>query len=92
MIRTKYLPPTDTKGGRIKATSATGKSVTLGYDHSIGLSKNHQAAATELARMLDLLGVWHYAGDAGGGYVFIRDSHCFMTVEASPNPVCEGRR
>lgn len=51
-ITTKYLAPTNTRGGRVKATAAVG-SVTIPWDHAIDTVANHHAAAYELARRWD---------------------------------------
>ena len=39
---------------KIKAVAASGKSITRGFDHGIGLDDNHAAVAQELATMLEL--------------------------------------
>jgi len=82
-IETKYLGPTNTKGGRIKATAWAG-STTTPYDHGLNYSENHRAAALALAAKLGKYaeqyngssiwteGDWLQGGNAkGDGYVFI---------------------
>jgi hypothetical protein len=70
---TKFLPATDCRGARIKATSSTG-TATVPYDHAEGIFENHRAAANALA---DRLGApadrkWAYdTAPCGSGYVFI---------------------
>ena len=46
-IHTRYMGPTNTKGGRIKATAWAG-SVTVPYDHALNVEDNHRAAAGAL--------------------------------------------
>ena len=48
LIETRYLPPTNTRGARIRATDlATGVRKVTGYDHSA--VNAHRAAAIALA-------------------------------------------
>ena len=54
-ITTKFIPATDTKGSRVKATAQTG-SVTLGWDHSLNPADNHKAAAMALVDKFS----WYY--------------------------------
>ncbi len=72
IIRTKYLGPTDHKGGRIKASIGP-DAVTLPYDHALSGSGNHKTAAHALATKLGLEGSWaRYTDHAtGDGYVFV---------------------
>lgn len=72
IIRTKYLGPTDHKGGRIKASIGP-DAVTLPYDHALSGSGNHKSAAWALATKLGLEGSWaRYTDHAtGDGYVFV---------------------
>ena len=51
-IVTKYLGPTDTRGGRVKATSASGKTLTVGWRHDLDSGDNHKLAAIGLMRKL----------------------------------------
>ena len=46
-IQTKYLPCTDRKGARIKATCAAG-SITITYPHELSGQAVHRAAAEAL--------------------------------------------
>lgn len=46
-ILTKYLPPTNTKGSRIKA-SCEARTIFVPWDHSVGEEPNHVAAAEAL--------------------------------------------
>lgn len=70
-IETKYLGPTNTKGGRIKATAWAG-SVTVPYDHALDTAENHHAAQLALRRKLGWQGKYAQGGNAKGtGYYFV---------------------
>jgi hypothetical protein len=70
-IETKYLGPTNTKGGRIKATAWAG-SVTLPYDHALSAEKNHQKAAFALLLKLRWNGTYAQGANVkGDGYHFV---------------------
>lgn len=60
-ITTKYLPPTNHRGSRIKATAQAG-SLTVGWDDALGPAENHHAAAEALARRYG----WETSGWASG--------------------------
>ena len=70
-IETKYLGPTNTKGGRIKATAWAG-SVTLPYDHALSAEKNHKKAAFALLLKLRWNGTYAQGANVkGDGYHFV---------------------
>jgi hypothetical protein len=73
-ITTRYLGPTNTRGGRIKA-KAWAKSLTVEYDHALNVEDNHREAAEALIAKLDWAkvgGVWHQGGHPdGSGYCFV---------------------
>lgn len=70
-ITTKYLGPTNTKGGRIVAKAAGGRSLTRSWDFGCQPYDNHANVAEELANSLD----WDFdmfQGDIGpDSYVFV---------------------
>ena len=81
-IETRYLGPTNTRPGRIKATAWAG-SATVEYNHELNTEDNHRAAAMALAakcakhaeqyggKSIWAEGTWTQGGDAKGtGYVF----------------------
>ena len=82
-IETKYLKPTGSKGGRIKAT-CWGGSATISYPHELNTDQAHYAAAQALREKMATLangfgddksiwktGHWVQGGNAkGDGYVF----------------------
>lgn len=74
-IVTRYLPPTNVKGSRIKATAAAG-SLTLHIDHALNIEQNHAAAAKALANKFKWRGQWYMGGlpnDAGYCFVCVDD-------------------
>jgi hypothetical protein len=78
-IITKYLPVTNSRGSRIKATCAAG-SITISYPYELSGQSVHRKAAEALVSKLD----WtdpHYGALLGGGlpngdYVFVFDNNC----------------
>jgi hypothetical protein len=55
VIVTRYLSPTNHRGSRIKATSASGRSATLAWNHELSVRENHAAVAGLLAtKVLEL--------------------------------------
>lgn len=76
-ITTKYLPPTDFKGTRIKAKTASGLSVTLSWDYEHDELNNARRAVRELIQTKGNDG-WHgrwLAAATDDGYVFVRDDN-----------------
>ena len=70
-IQTRYMGPTDTRGSRIKATSADGDSLTIGYPHEAREGADaHSRAALALARKLEWTGNLA-AGALRDGYAFV---------------------
>lgn len=49
IIVTHYLSPTDYRGARIVATSASGERLTAAWDHATSATENHERAAAALA-------------------------------------------
>lgn len=83
-ITTKFIPATDTRGSRVKAT-ANGGTVTLDYDHAMNGDENHTEAARQLADRLNWRGQWFSGGLPNeGGYCFVcadTDSFAFAIAE-----------
>jgi hypothetical protein len=70
-ITTKYLPPTNFKGSRIKASCAAG-SITLQLDHALNTEDNHAKAAKALANKFKWTGNWFMGGmPDDSGYCFV---------------------
>ena len=69
-ISTKYYGPTNTKGSRIVAKTASGKRFTQDYLHSLNADENHWLAAQGLAQKLQWSGTM-IQGDTDTGCVFV---------------------
>ena len=54
-IRTRYLGPTNTRGARIKATSASGQSATVGRDYEKDVQADERRAAAALGDLPDVV-------------------------------------
>lgn len=52
-IETRYLSPTNHRGSRIVATTASGHRLIHDWDYSLGIEANHYAAAKALQEMLE---------------------------------------
>ena len=65
-IQTKYIGPTNFKGGRIKAKTASGISITLSYEHVLSIGGNHAQACKALVDKLNWGGEWIGAGNENG--------------------------
>ena len=80
-IITKYLPATDSKGGRIKAkASCAPQSLTIPYDHALDIEQAHAKAAMQLAGELDWLGEYAAGGnETGYVFAFIGGSNTYTT-------------
>lgn len=75
-IITKYIGPTNIKGGRIKAMTGNGKhSLTIGYPHES--SNPHAVAAVALARKLGWTGALIEGGTATGSVFVFADGDAF---------------
>ena len=69
-ITTKFLPATNTKGKRIKASTTSGISITWDWDYSWGVEENHRAAAESLKIQLGWNSTF-VGGDTNNGMVFV---------------------
>lgn len=69
-IRTKYLPPSNVRGARIKASDMDGNSVTISYPHEFSGEATHAEAALALCRKLGWSGTLLGGALAPGEYVF----------------------
>lgn len=85
-IISKFLPCTDYKPSRIKATTgdknpATGKhdSVTLSYDHALNSLDNHMEAVKALNAKLGWGAGDYVVGQSEDGYIFVR-SNTVLTI------------
>ena len=69
-IQTKYIGPSDSRGSRVKATADAG-TITVSYDHALGIEGNHAAAAVALCRKLGWPGTLVGGGLKDNSYVFV---------------------
>ena len=69
-ITTHYVAPTNTKGGRIIATTAGGIRHTISYPYGLTSEQGHRKAADELAAKVGWAGKL-IAGGTKRGYVFV---------------------
>ena len=70
-IATKYLPATNNRGARIKAT-AWGGSATVPYDYALDVDRNHKAAADAPIAKMGWKGTYAQGGNVEGtGYYFV---------------------
>lgn len=69
-IATKYQGPTDYRGARVIARSATGHRLTVAWNYALDPAGNHAEAARALAAKLGWMGEW-YGGSTPTGYVFV---------------------
>jgi hypothetical protein len=78
-IATRYMGSTNTRGSRIKATSASGHTLTLPWNDEHTSDANHVHAAFTLASKLEWRGKWH-AGSTKDGCVFVLEDDGGFTV------------
>lgn len=69
-ITTKFHGATDSRGGRITATSGSGLKVTVPYDYDYEIYENHMIAAEALLKKLGWTGGL-IGGGVKDGYVFV---------------------
>lgn len=76
-IITKFIGPTNTRGSRVKASTASGLTMTLGWDHALDSDENHQRAAIALATrhwqwlgMASVISAWTKTGAV---HLFIKE-------------------
>jgi hypothetical protein len=86
-IETRYLGPTNTRGGRIKATTLGNHaaSVTIPLDHALNSWDNHRAAAEALIAKLEWFDISFYGGSTAHGSVWVADlarGHSLVRVMA----------
>lgn len=77
-ITTQYRGPTVSTGARIIAR-CDARTMTVSWDHGLGVEENHIAAARQLATALGWNGKW-VGGGYGDGYVFALDVGEWFTV------------
>ena len=79
-IQTKYLPPTNYRPSRVKASlmererDGTRRSVVLSWDHALSSEENHHVAAVMLIEQRTTVTLARYdlhSGAGDDGYVFV---------------------
>lgn len=91
-IETYFVPPTNSRGPRIKARVMEGRtadggparSITLPWDHALGTSENHMEAAKALATRLGWRGEWIEGGGAFGASVWVNSRHPVSVAVVTP--------
>ena len=70
-IITKYLPPTNHKSSRIKASCAA-KSIYRTFDSELSIHENHRQACLALLKLLQWKGTYYSGGDPkSDGYFWV---------------------
>lgn len=64
-IETKFIPPTNSKGARIKAQCAA-KAITIGYPYEFDGEKAHRYAANELCEIMGGKFGWNFSQFVSG--------------------------
>jgi len=77
-IKTKYMPATNTRGSRIKATCERG-SITIGYPHELSGEDCHWEAVKALCERFAREDVKNY-GTPLGGNPWLREKVCGQVV------------
>lgn len=83
-IETKYMPPTSSRGARIKATTSQGATITVTCGQEKTDEMEHVKALTELVNKLGWHGEWHGGAVKGGARVWVRGT-CSVIINA-PEP------
>lgn len=78
-ITTKFIAATNTKGERVKATAASGVSVTIPWSYSGDTEACHFEALTALCKKLDWQGEF-IAGGTKTGFVWVFTSGHKYTI------------
>lgn len=69
-IEVRFIGPTNFRGSRWKAVTASGHSLTQSQDYALSPEENATEAARLLAVKLGWSGVW-FGGTTRNGYVFV---------------------
>ena len=69
-VRARYLGPTNYRGSRIKVTRMDArtedKSLTVPWNHALGLAENYAAAIRAYLDMMEWEGMWAMGGGTDG--------------------------
>ncbi len=69
-IVTKYLPPTNHRGSRIKVWHSDAKSLTVSWDYELDVAENHAQAVQTYLDHMEWKGTWT-VGAIDTGYVAV---------------------
>ena len=83
-IETKFIPCTNYRPSRVKATCQAG-SLTLSWNDALDVARNHRAVAEALARKLNWAGKW-----VGGHLPKLKRGYVFVLVRTYTRPEYEG--
>ena len=90
VIVTKYLPPTNHRGARIRASLSPGwgsaKPVTIDYEYGLSGSTNHERAALALAEACNLTGTFVRLDAVLNGYMFAREGVLYKAFTIADHP------
>lgn len=83
-ITTKYVGPTDFRGSRVIAKTASGIKITLEWDDALNADENHFNAARALAEKMGWHGQWFGGGmDVGNCYVLADGAESFTVSKVA---------
>lgn len=86
-ITTKYIPATNFRGSRVKATTASGQSIILSWADNLDTEENHDRAAIALCRKMKWTPCKLVSGSSkvGNVYVIIHAfNHDIDVIEVTP--------
>lgn len=82
-IVTKYIGPTNTRPGRVKAT-CDAATKTFDWNHAWNVERNHTEAARKLADSLSWYGTWSGGAMPGAGYAFVLTDDLYARFDIEP--------
>src|SRR5688572_5297382 len=83
-IFTKYLPPTNVRGARVKAYDHEGNSVTISYDQGLQRDEIYALAARRLCEKMDWLGELVGGGTPEGSvFVFLEPAPASVVIQCA---------
>ena len=84
-IKSSYLGPTNSRGGRVRATCDAG-SKTTPWDHALDAPENHARAVLALCEKLGWDPRYYLGGGIGDGYVWVDARSGVPYLPALANP------
>lgn len=84
-ITTKYVGPTNFRGSRVIAKTASGLRITRDWDDALNIDENHLKAAQALAEQMGWTGHWFGGSmDVGNCYVLADGAESFTIARKVP--------